>query len=274
MHHAHFDGDFRSDLQEMLSRRTLLLGGAALLLTACGDGPGGAAEANVTGKAADGSSCIKLPQETNGPFPADGTNRLSGTTVNVLDKIGVVREDLRPSFDGLSDVAEGVPLTLVLRVINVTNACAPLAGHLVYLWQCDAAGQYSIYERASANYLRGAAITDADGVARFTTIFPGCYAGRWPHLHFEVFVSKDQAVSGSESLLTSQFAFEKPTCEAIYASHPAYAVSPANLAKLSLASDMIFATNTPEQIAAQILLTSGDAATGLTASALIGIAAA
>jgi hypothetical protein len=146
MHDDHFDGDFSSDFAALLSRRTLMLGGAAILLAACDGGAFGNAEVNIIGKASDGSSCIKLPAETAGPFPADGTNRLSGAVVNMLDQSGVIREDLRSSFAGLSDVADGVPMQLTLRLVNVSGGCGPLADHVIYLWHCDAAGQYSIYE--------------------------------------------------------------------------------------------------------------------------------
>lgn len=253
MTQTHFDGDFRTDMQMIFNRRMLLLGGTGLLLAGCNVWPFAQAEANVTGQTADGLSCIKLPDETAGPFPADGTNRIASSTVNVLDKIGVIREDIRTSFDGLTDVADGTQLDLTLKLVSVSNACLPLRDHIIYVWQCDAAGQYSLYERKSANYLRGAAITDANGIAKVTSIFPGCYPGRWPHLHFEVFASKEKAANGSQSLLTSQFAFRKEDCDAAYASNTVYGASPANLAKLSLERDMIFANNTPEQLAAQTL---------------------
>ncbi|PRC06847.1 hypothetical protein CQ010_11320 [Arthrobacter sp. MYb211] len=35
------------------------------------------------------------------------------------------------------------------------------------------------------NYLRGVQLTDANGIVRFTSIFPAYYAGRWPHIHLE-----------------------------------------------------------------------------------------
>jgi protocatechuate 3,4-dioxygenase beta subunit len=268
--HDHTDGNFKTDFQHIMNRRRILsLAGIAGLLAACNGM--GSAEANVTATAADGTTCIKLPAETNGPFPADGSNSSAGANVNLLTKSGVIREDIRPSFDGLTDVADGVPTTLELTVLDVSNACTRLANHVIYIWQCDASGSYSIYERADSNNLRGAAVTDAKGLARFTTVFPGCYSGRWPHIHFEIFASPDKAASGAESLLTSQFAMPKATCDAVYVAHPAYAKSPGNLANLSIATDGIFADNTPEQIAAQTLLLEGDAATGLKATARIAI---
>lgn len=259
----------------LLSRRKLVgLGGAGLLLASCDGWPfAEAAEPNVTGTAADGSACIKLPRETQGPFPADGSNSRDGATVNVLDKAGIIRADMRPSFGGAMDVAEGVPMTLEVRIVNVGNSCAPLAGHLVYFWQCDAAGSYSLYERPESNNLRGAAVTDAEGIARMISVFPGCYRGRWPHVHFEVFASADKAASGADSLLVSQFAFSKADCDAVYAAHPAYAASPANFATLTLARDGIFANNTAEQLAAQTLAIEGDVAKELTARAVVGLSA-
>jgi protocatechuate 3,4-dioxygenase beta subunit len=271
--HDHIDGDFKTDVQNILNRRKILaLTGIGGLFAACDNLPFmGSAEANVTATAADGSACIKLPAETSGPFPADGTNSSGGATINLLTKSGIIREDIRPSFDGLTDVADGVPTALEMTIVDVSNACAPLANHVVYIWQCDAGGSYSIYERPDSNNLRGAAVTDAKGIARFTTAFPGCYNGRWPHIHIEIFASVDKAASGDTSLLTSQFAMPKATCDAVFATHPAYATSAGNLKNQSITTDRTFADNTPEQLAAQTMVLSGEVATGLRATARIAI---
>ncbi len=155
----------------------------------------GSSEANETATGADGASCIKLPSETPGPFPGDGTNRRSGSIVNVLIQSGIVRQDLRPSFAGMTPVAEGVQLDLSIRLVDVGNACAPLAGHALYIWHCDREGRYSLYNTDDSNYLRGVGISDSQGRIVFTTVFPGCYDGRWPHFHFEIFASPEKAVS-------------------------------------------------------------------------------
>ncbi|WP_375262420.1 hypothetical protein [Palleronia sp.] len=78
--------------------------------------------------------------------------------------------------------------------------------HATYLWHCNAVGAYSLYDQPQANWPRGVRVADAEGAARFTSIVPGCYAGRWPHIHFEVFKSPEAAVSGEAAVLTARFA--------------------------------------------------------------------
>src|SRR5690606_27632690 len=96
------------------------------------------------------------------------------------------------------------------------GGCAPLAAHAVYLWQNDAAGAYSLYNLRHANYLRGLQGADGTGRLTFTTIVPGCYGGRFPHCHFEVFESVSAARAGAAPLLVSQLAFPAQECGAIY----------------------------------------------------------
>lgn len=81
----------------------------------------------------------------------------------------------------------------------------PIAGYAVYIWHCDRAGNYWMYSAAAAseNYLRGVQETAEDGTVTFTTIFPACYSGRWPHIHFEVYPSLGVASSGASKVATS-----------------------------------------------------------------------
>lgn len=259
-----------ADLPHLMTRRLLLagvaVGGAGLSLWAL---RGGAQTVSATGP--DGAVCVGMPGETAGPFPADGTNARDGRTVNILTESGVVREDIRTSIGGLSPVAEGVPMVLELALVDVGAACAPLAGHAVYVWQCDAAAVYSIYGAADRNYLRGVGISDATGRLRFTTVFPACYPGRWPHIHFEVFAGAEAAVSGAASLLTSQFALPEAECVAVYAADPRYAASVASLQDVSIMRDGVFRDNSAEEIAAQTLVLSGDPAQGFVARGVVGI---
>jgi protocatechuate 3,4-dioxygenase beta subunit len=278
MHDDNHDHDrgFLFDLSMLASRRRMLgligAGGTGVVLTACNlGGLIGSSEANETASAPDGSVCVKLPAETAGPFPGDGTNSRAGATVNVLTQSGIVRQDLRPSFAGMTPVAQGVQFDLAISLVDVSAACAPLAGHTVYVWHCDREGRYSLYDTEDSNYLRGVGITDAEGRLAFTTVFPGCYQGRWPHLHFEVFASPEKAVSGDASLLTSQFALPADVCQTVYGSAPGYDESVAYLSSLSLASDGIFRGNTPEQIAAQTIAMTGNPAEGYSGAVMVGI---
>lgn len=271
---AHDEG-LPADLAVLGRRRALtLLGAAGLagLLAAC-DGPFfERAEAEVTAKGADGKLCVAHPRETAGPFPADGSNAAHGTLANVLADSGIVRVDMRPGLEASQPVAEGTPLELSLHLVDVNAACASLAGHAIYLWHCDAAGQYSIYNLAETTYLRAVGVTDAEGKATFKTIFPGCYRGRYPHMHFEVYPSLAQATSYQHRILTSQLAMPEATCHAVYAASPAYAASVPAFAGIPLARDGIFANNTPAQLAAQTPELAGSPAEGYRGSVVIGLA--
>jgi protocatechuate 3,4-dioxygenase beta subunit len=269
-HAPHLSEGLVVDLPHLARRRFVLTGlalsGAALSLWAARSG----AE-TLTGKAADGSICVALPAETEGPFPADGTNVREGQTINILTETGVIREDIRTSIGGLTPVAEGVPLALKITLVDVINACKPLAGMAVYVWQCDAEGVYSIYGAADRNYLRGVAISDANGVVRFTTVFPACYPGRWPHIHFEVFSSAEMAVSGKAALLVSQFALPEAECRAVYAANPLYAASVNTIQDVNLTRDWIFRDSSEAELSAQTLSLTGDPALGYVATGKVGI---
>jgi len=244
--HDDHDLGFAHDLPRLIGRRRMLslMGGIGL--------------ASASGGAAAAMECVALPWETAGPFPADGTNLRNGQVVNALTQSGVIREEMRTSFNGLRGVADGVPLQLELTLQNA-DGCAPLAGHAIYLWQCDAAGAYSLYNLPDQNYLRGVGVADNNGVVRFTTIVPGCYPGRWPHFHFEVFTSAQAAVSGQASVLTAQIALPRAECADVYSSHSAYANGTRNLRRLNLRRDGIFRDNTAAQLAQQTLAMRGNA---------------
>ncbi len=264
------------DLGALIERRRLLglvgVAGASAFLAACNYSFGG--EANRTGKAADGSICLKDPAETEGPFPADGSNAKNGVTQNVLTQSGVMRQDVRTSFAGMTPVADGVPVDLTITLVDISKSCALKAGHVVYIWHCDAEGRYSLYDATDRNYLRGVGITDDTGVVKFTTVFPGCYPGRWPHIHFEVFADQAAAVAGKASLLVSQFALPGDVAKTLYDAVQIYSDSVANLAALSLDRDLVFSDNTAKQKSAMTLKLAGDAKAGFKATGTIGIATA
>ncbi|WP_375285602.1 intradiol ring-cleavage dioxygenase [Sphingomonas sp.] len=247
-------------------------GGSLTVVDAATPTPTPSASATPTPTPTAGATCVADPQETAGPYPGDGTNNASGATSNVLTSSGIVRSDIRASFIGSTTVATGVAVKLTLTLVDVNSACAPLAGYAIYLWQCDREGRYSLYTAATESYLRGVQVTDANGQVSFTTIFPGCYDGRWPHMHFEVFTSLTNATSGRYAVLTSQLAMPSAVCATVFADTATYPSSAGNFARVSLGSDMVFADNGSAQIAQMTPTFTGSVADGYAASAVVGLA--
>jgi len=196
----------------------------------------------TTSAAASGE---QIPEETGGPYPADGSNG-----VNVLTESGIVRSDITRSFGSASGVAAGVPLTIALKVVDFRSGAAPLAGAAVYLWHCNRDGNYSLYSPAisAENYLRGAQETGSDGSVTFTSIYPAAYSGRWPHIHFEVYESLAKATAASDRLRTSQLALPEDVSKQVYATD-GYEQSVRNLSRTSLASDNVFSDGWSLQLA-------------------------
>ncbi|KAB8144471.1 intradiol ring-cleavage dioxygenase [Chloroflexia bacterium SDU3-3] len=213
--------------------------------------------------------CVdEIPTETAGPYPADGSNA-SSQTLNVLTRSGIVRSDIRTSTTS-GTTAAGIPLQVVLTIVNAAGDCAPLAGHAVYLWHCNREGSYSLYSSGvtGEDYLRGVQETDGAGQVTFTSIYPGCYAGRWPHIHFEIYPSLASATSSSSAIHTSQLAFPEDVCAAVYAT-AGYEQSVTNLSRITLESDNIFG----DGYSLQMATLSGDVASGYTARLTVGVAA-
>ncbi|NUP26702.1 MAG: dioxygenase, partial [Nocardia sp.] len=236
--HEH-DLGLAHDMSVMLSRRRALwiMGavGSASVAAACSSGSG------TTSSAADtttGTTAVAAaPQETAGPYPGDGSNG-----PNVLVESGVVRSDITESFGPYSGTAEGVPVTIRLTLQDLARDGAAGAGMALYLWHCDRDGEYSLYGEGitEQNYLRGVQVADDAGRVSFTSIFPACYSGRWPHIHFEVYDSLETAVAGENARLTSQIALPQDVCEQVFAADSGYSRSRANLADVTLAGDNVF----------------------------------
>jgi len=257
------------DVTTLLSRRQTLrflgLGAAAFGLAACELGStssGGGAPSSASPSA----SGAAIPEETGGPFPADGSNG-----PDVLEQSGIVRSDLRPSLGGADVTADGVPMTLELVVTDAANRGAPLPGAAVYVWHCDREGRYSLYSPGAEDrdYLRGVQIADADGRVRFTSIFPACYPGRWPHVHFEVYADRGSIADTSNVIATSQLALPADVCERVYAQH-GYEASVTTLSEVSLDSDLVFAD---DGAARQLATVTGDVSRGYVASLAVPVEA-
>ena len=207
------------------------------------------------------AACVPVPSGTGGPFPGNGTNG-----VNVLTEKGIVRRDIRPSFGSMTGVAAGVPLTINLVLRRASSGCAALPNAAVYIWHCDAIGQYSLYSIETENYLRGVQVADAKGALSFVTSFPGAYPGRWPHVHFEVYADLASASKGRNAIKTSQLALPGAACKAVYA-ESGYDGSAASLASTPLARDSQFR----DGWATQMPTVSGDAKKGFSANLVVNV---
>jgi protocatechuate 3,4-dioxygenase beta subunit len=232
----HYDHEENDDLPvgRILTRREILTlfgaAGGALLVAACVPTQTGATQptpasatavptatattvptaAAITETAAPlAGVCIVRPELTEGPYFVD--EQLN-------------RSDIRTSsVDG--SVTEGVLLALTFNVSEVSNgACIPLAGAQVDVWHCDALGVYSGvtdtaegFATVGEDFLRGYQITDANGVAAFSTIYPGWYRGRAVHIHFKI-----RTPAGAEQAyeFTSQLFFDDAFSDQVYTQQP------------------------------------------------------
>lgn len=281
--HPNHDRGLEFDLSTMMSRRSLArflgAGGAAAALAACTPGGGTPAGAPASSAAPSSSPApagtspavasptvtraiaecgVEIPRETAGPFPGDGSNGPDALTAS-----GVVRRDISGSFGASSGRAEGVPLTFTLTLLDKANGCVPLAGAAVYAWHCDREGRYSMYDSGveGENYLRGVQEADASGQVTFTSIFPGAYSGRWPHIHFEVFESMGNATRAGQVLAVSQIALTKAACDDVYAT-AGYERSVGAMRRTTLQSDSVFRNDGGIY---QLATMNGSAAEGYTA---------
>lgn len=145
----------------------------------------------------DPNACQTSAAETAGPFP-------------IKSPADLIRENIVGN-------RTGIPMVMEITIQNVNDNCNSLAGVLVDVWACDAKGNYSEYNGqldgnfTNENFLRGRQTTDANGVARFVSIYPGWYPGRAPHIHVEVL-----SASGN-SLLVTQIAFPDDISKQVYA---------------------------------------------------------
>lgn len=281
-HHGHdddgvhdHDRGLQFDMSTLMSRRRALqllavgglsVGGLAAIVGCGSSSPAAgttAAATTATTAATTATDVAAVPEETAGPFPADGSNG-----VNVLTESGIVRRDITTSFGAASGVAEGVPLTIEMTILDIARGGAAAPGAAVYAWHCDREGRYSLYdgEIASENYLRGVQEADGSGRVTFRSIFPAAYSGRWPHIHFEVYPGLDEATAAGAKLVTSQIALPEDACAAVYAT-AGYEQSATNLSRTSLATDMVFS----DGYSTQLGTVTGSVSEGMTVRLNVGV---
>lgn len=251
------------DLATLFSRRRVLslfgIGAGAMVLAACAPAASGSSSTTAPSTGAPNTDSgteagAEIPDETAGPYPGDGSNG-----PDILEDAGVVRSDIRSSIGG-GATATGVPMILTLKLVDMASGNVPFANAAVYAWHCDAAGGYSMYSQGIENetYLRGVQVADAAGEVTFTSTFPGCYSGRWPHVHFEVYPSVDDIADSTKAIATSQVALTEEASNAVYARSD-YPGSAQNLSRITLASDNVFGDDGGEL---QLATVSGDATSG------------
>lgn len=154
------------------------------------------------------SACTLTAEQTEGPYWFD------------VDKI---RTDIRED-------REGAELRLAIRVRDA-EGCAPLHNTVVELWHADAGGVYSGFDSGTGeDFLRGAQVTNGDGIVEFTTIYPGWYVGRTPHIHAKVHIDNSTA-------LTTQLYFDDAISTEVYDGGSPYQ---RNEGRVTNEADMIF----------------------------------
>lgn len=225
---------------------TGLVLGSPLALVACGDS--NTSSSTITDGGTNTSGCHLIPTETEGPYPLKSI--LSTSTVQRTHII----ED-----------RTGVPLEVVLKLVNVNNNCQALTNASVYIWHCDKDGVYSGYGTGvGKTFLRGFWPIDSSGSVTFQTIYPGWYAGRITHIHFQIYLTGNTTTATA----TSQIAFPQEITTLVYNSD-LYRAHGQNTSVTSFAQDNVFSDGTTYQMAT----ITGDAVNGYTATLTVGVSA-
>jgi len=241
-------------ITQVFGRRQALMTLGALGLLGCGAGdPDSSSSSGGSSGTGTSGSCALIPQETQGPYPL----------LTILSNSTMLRQDI-------TEGKTGVALKLVLKLVNVNASCAAIANTAVYIWHCDKDGIYSGYSQPAANtvgatFCRGIQLTDSNGEVSFTTIYPGWYAGRITHIHFQAYLADNLTVAATA---TSQIAFPQDITTAVYNS-TLYAARGQNTSVASFSADNVFSDGTTYQMAT----IAGDLTSGYTATLTVGIAA-
>jgi len=251
--------------KKFLTRSLGITGLGTVLIDACRKTEVSDSSSSASTTTTDGD-CTVSPTETEGPFPytTDGTTK--SEIANPLN-----RSDIRTnSSDGA--IQTGLPLSVVITVVNVNNSCALVSNARVDIWHCNEVGYYSGYANQNGglsglaisylgqNWLRGYQLTDTSGGAKFTTIYPGWYQGRATHIHFEVYVN-------NVMMKTTQLTFPEIISDAVHVTtlYSAHGINP-----IRNASDSVFGDSATD-LAKEIFTMNGDTTNGYTATHRIGI---
>ncbi|KII92614.1 hypothetical protein PLICRDRAFT_478582 [Plicaturopsis crispa FD-325 SS-3] len=179
-------------------------------------------------------TCVTAPEVTEGPYYINNE---------------LVRQDL-------TETQAGVKLVLDIGVIDVTT-CQPLDSVFMEIWAANATGVYSSYAaqlntsglpppttsgsmtviptgapqqslplERNETFLRGGWITNPNGVVELTTIYPGYYEGRTPHIHVTSHLNWSVADNGTlishagTVIHIGQFFFNETWNDKVFATDP------------------------------------------------------
>lgn len=234
--------------------KSLLLGATSIpvLIEACGKSNNSSGTNSTTDSTSTSSTtstgCSATPEETAGPYPYDlSTNS------------AIYRTDI-------TEGKTGIPLSLILTIVNSNADCTVLSGARVDIWHCDKDGYYSEYSETGylgnedytgKTFLRGIQLSDSNGQVKFTTIYPGWYSGRVTHIHLEVYVN-------SVLKKTTQLAFPDSLTTTVYKTS-LYSAHGEN--SLTNSSDSILKDSYSEELVS----ISGDTTNGYTATFKVGV---
>ena len=215
------------------------IGLVAPLANSCSKSSGGSSSSTTSSSdstssgssGSSSSSCTVTATETAGPYPT-------------ITPSSYVRSNI---VDGQS----GVPLTIKITILNTNNSCSALSGALVDIWHCTALGYYSEYsdtpggsyatiDYTSSHFLRGRQTTDSDGLVTFTSIFPGWYSPRAPHIHAHIYNS------AGTSLLITQIAFPTDVCNTVYTTASDYTAR--GTQDTANTADMVFSDSLSQEL--------------------------
>ncbi|MBX2996856.1 MAG: hypothetical protein KF681_18700 [Bdellovibrionaceae bacterium] len=247
----------RADRRRVLA----LLGsfGALALLSSCGNGvkttltSAGTTSGSTAGN--DGDTCSVVPSETDGPYPLYSAQ--SG-----IYRSNIIGSDITNT--------SGIPLQIILNLLNTNNACQPVINAAVYVWHCDQYGQYSGYSssqngsHSGKTFCRGIQVSDNNGQVSFTSLFPGWYSGRITHVHFAIYLNNNLNASPK----VSQFCFPQSVVNAAYTVSP-YSSHGQNISVSSISADGIFSDGS----SLQTVSVTGSANTSYIATLKVGVPA-
>jgi protocatechuate 3,4-dioxygenase beta subunit len=215
-------------MERRLSRRQAMatLGTVSLgtVLAACGSGDGDESGSRTV-RTEEGTAATVEPRTTTSKATAELFDEAGSCRVTTQLTEGPYYFDVDSVRSDITEDRRGTPLRLALRVRDA-SACEPLSDAVVDIWHCDATGLYSGFESASQGgppggggrsdqetYLRGAQVTNREGIVEFRTIYPGWYRGRTVHIHAKVHLDR-------ATLLTTQLFFDEGTTSAVHRREP------------------------------------------------------